>query len=300
MTGYLQRAYAAALDELGAPFLLARSGGWLLERPLPAGAGSDLRGPYPLFCCADWAGLGADLAAVRGPVAAVLVSDPFGAYDETLLRACFPDLMTPYKAHYVIDLRRGEGQLPAHHARNVRRARAAVEVERLADPGAHLETWVALYATLMQRHAIDGVAAFSRASLAAQLAVPGLVMYRAVAGGETVGMVLWYVQGEVAYYHLAAYSAAGYAARASYALFDAARRDFAASLSWLSLGAGAGVHGVRGDGLERFKAGWATGTRQSFLCGRIFDREGYRALASARGATGTFFPLYRAPEVERT
>lgn len=299
MSGYQHRAYAQALAELGAPRHLPRCDGWLLECPIPGGAATDLRGPYPIFSCTDWSRLEADLASLVGPVSAVLVSDPFGAYDLPLLERCFPDMAVPYKEHFVIDLSGPDGRYGAHHARNIRKARASIAVERCAEPGAHLDEWAALYANLVRRHSIGGVAAFSRASFAAQFAVPGLAMYRACAGGEIVGMVLWYLQGEVGYYHLAAYSERGYALRASYALFDAAIADLVGRLRWLSLGTGAGVQSAGDDGLTRFKRGWATGTRQAYLCGRIFDREHYTALAAAHNAGGDYFPLYRTPGGDR-
>lgn len=296
MSGYRHPDYAAALAELGAPRHLPRCDGWLLEATIPGAAATDLRAPYPIFCCADWAALGADLSALSGPVSLTAVTDPFGDYTPAQLQACFPDLAAPYKEHFVIELARAEAQLAGHHARNIRKARAAVAVERCERPAEYLDAWAELYANLVRRHQIDGPAAFSRASLAAQLAVPGLALYRALAGGETVGMVLWFLQDEVGYYHLAAYSDRGYALRASYALFAAAIDDLAGQLRWLSLGAGAGVRSDGDDGLTRFKRGWATGTRTAYLCGRIFDRERYDALAAARGASDGFFPLYRTPQ----
>lgn len=295
MNGYRHPRYAAALAAFGRPRHLPRCDGWLLECPIPGSAATDLRGCYPIFNCADWAGLGADLACVHEPVALTLVADPFGAYDPALLQRCFPDLATPYKQHFVVDLAQAGAQIAGHHARNIRKARALVAVERCERPGAYLDEWVDLYANLVQRHRIRGIAAFSRASLAAQLEVPGLALYRARAGSETVGMVLWYVDGAVGYYHLAAYSDRGYALRASYALFAAAITEFAPQLRWLSLGAGAGVHGRGDDGLTRFKRGWATGTRTAYLCGRIFDHERYAALSAAQNARDGFFPRYRTP-----
>src|SRR5262249_40272003 len=100
------------------------------------------------------------------------------------------------------------------------------------------------------------------------------------------------------YYHLGAYSDAGYHLRASYALMRAAIDRFAdEGLQWLSLGAGAGARGDTTDGLTRFKQGWANGTRPVYLCGRIFDRERYHALVRARGITRSdYFPAYRSGE----
>ena len=40
-----------------------------------------------------------------------LVTDPFGDYTESELHACFPDLVVPFKEHYVIDLEKPRNKL---------------------------------------------------------------------------------------------------------------------------------------------------------------------------------------------
>jgi hypothetical protein len=231
-------------------------------------------------------------------VALSLVTDPLGRYDASELRTTFPDLCRPYKDHFVIDFgARGGVEPSAQHRRNVRRAQLEVEVERSADPIEHAEQWVALYDNLISRHRIRGISAFSRSSLIRQLRVPGLTMFRGIHGGATVGITLWYTQGDAAYYHLGAYSEAGYASRASFALFQYAIDHFAGQVACLNLGAGAGAWGDGKDGLTRFKKGWANGVRRAWLCGRVFDRERYRALVAAHGVGDTsYFPAYREGE----
>jgi hypothetical protein len=140
------------------------------------------------------------------------------------------------------------------------------------------------------------VAAFSRKSFQRQFRVPGLLAFAARLGGEIVGMLLWYQQGDVAYYHLGAYSQPGYDEEASFVLFphcfDRLKR---AGVRWVNLGAGAGLGADASDGLTRFKRGWTDGSRTAYLAGRIFDREKYQALsASAAPGETDFFPAYRA------
>jgi len=156
---------------------------------------------------------------------------------------------------------------------------------------------VKLYSVLVDRHAITGIPAFSRFAFARQLSVPGMAVFRALLGTDTVGIVLWYVQGRVAYYHLGAYSEIGYEVRASFGLFWSAIEYFAgAGVQWLNLGSGAGSEG-RADGLSRFKQGWSTGTRTAYICGRILDAARYASLASTMGASRTtYFPAYRRGE----
>ena len=299
VTGYAHPAYAAALRELGAPRELPASGGSILERPIEGFTDLDGMGSYPLFACRDWSGIGEDLASLEGELVALsMVTAPFGAYREADLRRWFGDRVVPFKEHFVVDLPDSRQRVHSHHRRNVAKARRNVAVERCADPVQSLDEWDALYANLVRRHDIRGVAAFSKACFARQLRVPGLVAFRAIDGEATIGMTLWYASGDVAYYHLGAYSDRGYAAGASFALFADAIEHFAgAGLAWLDLGAGAGLNGRRDDGLARFKRGWSTGTRTAYFCGRVFAPDRYAAIVEARGASGSsYFPAYREGE----
>lgn len=297
-TGYLHPGYARSLDEFGAPRELPHSGSWILEQAIPGSCYRDARGCYPLFCCVDWSELALDMAQLPDDLVTLsLVTDPFGDYDERRLRSWFPDLVLPYKQHFVVDLSRRPGSyVTAHHLRNVRKGLRNVHVSTCEQPAAFVDDWIRLYSALIERHRITGLAAFSPSACAHQLRVPGIVAFRAAAGEATVGMLLWYVQGRVAYYHLGAYSTLGYELRASFALFWTAIEYFgAAGLQWLDLGGSAGLQDVADAGLARFKQGWATGTRTAYLCGRVFNQTRYAALVAATGAgTTSFFPAYRA------
>ena len=309
--GYLSAAYTESLTEFGAPLALPRSGSWLLRRPVAPGI-RDAMGPYPLFCCRDWRALGADLdelasasahsdAGADAPISAVVVTDPFADCDPALLTAAFRDRAVAFKDHFVADLSRPLSSfVSAHHRRYAHRDNLAVEV--CADPLRWLDDWCALYQNLCARHGIRGVPALSRAAFRRQLEVPGLIAFRASAGADTLGMVLWYRQRDVAYYHLAAYSDEGYRQRASFPLFWLAFEHLAAGgVAWAGLGAGpsANAGASQGtDGLVRFKRGWSTGTRTTYLCGRIFRSETYQALARERGfEESRYFPAYRQGEL---
>jgi hypothetical protein len=321
-TGYLSADYAGSLAEFGRPLALAGSGGWLLRRPIadPAdSAATDAMGPYPLFCCRDWRALADDLDgladpadASEAPVSLVVITDPFGDHRAGDLATCFPDRVVPFKEHFVVDLSRPLASfVSAHHRRYAAASRREVEVEPCAAPLDWLDDWCRLYDVLVARHGIRGIPALSRAAFARQLAVPGIQAFRASRQGVTAGMLLWYRQGEVAYYHLAAYSEEGYRRRASFPLFWLAFEQLAAAgVRWLSLGAGASVPGAGGgtgadsrpgqaaDGLVRFKSGWSTGTRTTYLCGRIFRPYAYAALVKQRGLGDTsYFPAYRHGEL---
>jgi len=294
--GYLSRAYADSLAAFGDVIALPRSGGFLLRRPVADTAWFDATSCYPLFCCSDWAGIAADLDEWQDRlVSAVVVTDPF---DDALLpaiRGAF-GFTRHYKDHFVVET----GADPAtfvrrSHRDQARRALRRVDVEVCADPLAHLDEWVRLFDVLAHRHGIAGLRRFSRSAFERQLAVPGLVMFRAIAADRTVGLDLWYVQGDTAQGHLAAFDETGYALRASYATKWEVLRHFSDKVRFINLGAGRAADGS--DGLSEFKRGFANRQRSSWLCGRIFDQPAYEALRArlqpaARGSD--YFPIYRS------
>lgn len=297
--GYLHRGYAESLSAVGRPRRLQRSGGWLLERGIPGTGHRDAMGCYPLFACGDWSQLPADIDADLGDlVSLTVVTDPFAPLDEAALLRCF-DQVVPFKNHLVVDLAERTAQIASsHHRRRARTALKSLRVERVLEPVQFADTWIDLYANLVARHHITGISAFSGPSLVAQLAVPGLVAFRAHTGGETVAMTLWYVHDDVAYYHLGASSDTGYRLGASYAVFWDSLSHFAEiGLRRLSLGAGAGARATRDDGLTRFKRGWATSSLPVYLCGRVVDPERYRDITLNSGVEPSgYFPAYRAGE----
>jgi hypothetical protein len=300
VNGYLTSLYAESLAEFGTPYSLPQSGGWLLLRAIPGSAEHDAIGCYRLFNCRNWPCLGSDLDGLAAKAVAVsMVVDPFSSADETLCRAWFPDACRPFKEHAVVSfVRSWREEISRHHRRNVRVAARRVDVERCENPCAWLETWVELYRQLIDRHHLRGIARFSPASFSRQLRVPGIAAFRATVGTETVGMVLWYVAGTVAYYHLGAFNPLGYASRAAYALFDVALNDLAKQgVYWAELGAGAGWRAEAPDGLVRFKNGWANERRTAWFYGRVLARDKYERLTTARKfPADEYFPSYRHPE----
>lgn len=298
--GYLSRAYAESLDHVGTPRHLEHARGWWIERPIEGAGTSDGIGPYPLLCCQNWSGLEADLRRLEGRlVSFAAVTDPFGDYDEALLHRCFRDRVIPFKQHYVTDLRQpAEVSTSKNHRYKARRALRHMTVELCANPMVYADEWSKLYGKLSARHKISGFAAFPESCLRRQLEIPGMLVFRAHDGKSTLGMLLWALHGDVAYYHLSAASESGYERHASYALFKSAMDHLRSSgVAWANLGAGAGTAVKKNDGLLQFKSGWATGQRQVYFCGRILDAKRYESLVRERGDASTdFFPAYRIPE----
>jgi uncharacterized NAD(P)/FAD-binding protein YdhS len=302
LTGYVHPLFVQAFSEFGEPTSLPRSGGWIIKRPIAGFDRWDGMGCYPMFSCLDWTQLSADLDDIASELVSLsVVIDPFGNHDEALIKKAFPDVVLPFKEHYVTDLTRPpESYISSRHMRNVKKAGKKIAVEACANPRQHLEDWLRLYAVLIQRHSITGLRTFSRQSFQKMLEVPGLVMFRATLNGEAVGILLWYVKGEVAYYHLGSFSELGYEERAAFALFWSAINHFRGlGLKWLHLGGREGAQKSEEEtaGLSSFKGGWSTGARPAYFCGRIFNHEWYEKITRARNMPPTtYFPAYRSGE----
>ena len=294
-TGYQHSDYAAAFREFATPKQLRGCDGWILVRSTPILPYRDAIGCYPLFACKNWSGLRNDLSALRDELVCLsLVADPFGPISHTDLTAAF-DNVIHYKNHLVTDLR----TLPARPTdgttrRNLSKALKHCELEVCEHPIEYLEDWLTLYHGLVQRHGISGIRAFSRKSFETMLRVPGLVMLRASNQGQTIGLHTWMISGDRAYGHLGATNDLGYRYMAAYALYWYAIEVMKRHVEWLDLGAAPDTPDGT-SGLTRFKQRWATGTRPTYLCSRIFDQEKYRELTAsslARCSTD-FFPAYR-------
>lgn len=293
MSAYRTLEYARTCAHLGSARTLARSGVHVLVRPIEVPfAGADACAPYPLLQTDRWFDLAADLEDQGDLLSFVGVVDPLSAPLRGTLESVFPDHLVPFKQHQVAELAPHAplAQVSPDHRRKIRSAARQVSAEVVASPVEHAAEWVRLYRTLQSRHGFTGAPDFGAEALAAQLALPGLLMVRAIKHGVTVSMSLWFIDGEQAHYHLGASDAGGYAAHASYATFALALETLAArGVRTVDLGGAAGGHD--GDtGLARFKRGWATGTRTAWLGGRVLDAAGVERLGGARGA---YFPAYR-------
>jgi hypothetical protein len=301
MTGYAHPGYVESLAELGVPRELPRCGGWVLERQIPGFPDHDAMGCYPLFCCQDWSQLDADLKDLGDElVSLALVTDPFGEYSPACLRRCFQGVVIPFKDHFIADLCCPTNDIvSAHHRQYARKALKSLHVEECQNPIQFIDEWVDLYTQLVDRHDIKGIKAFSRRAFAKQLTIPGTAMFRALHDDVIVGMHIWFLQGEVGYGHLGAYSEAGYELGAAYALYRSVIERLSDKVRWLDLGAGAGTRNDGDDGLSRFKRGWSTGTRTAYFCGQVFDRQKYAEIVKAKGVIETdYFPAYRKGEFQ--
>lgn len=297
MTGYLHKKYADSLSEFGQPMKLEHCGGWIIKQSITDTPFQDAMGCYPLFVCRDWSMLPVDLQELEDKVVALsIVSDPFGNYDPVFLQEIFSDVCIPFKNHFIANLQKPvEKYVSKHHIRYAKRALTKLEIHCAEKPGQLLERWVELYAHLIHKHNIRGIARFSTKAFEQQLKIPGTIVFQADDSKEILGMAIFYVKNDVAYYHLGAYSGKGYEMRASFGIFWQAIHYFTEiGLRWLNLGGGAGLNENADDGLSRFKRGWASETKDAFFCGKIFNKQKYSELVTKAGVSSSdYFPQYR-------
>jgi hypothetical protein len=302
--GYAHRNYAESLAEFGTPYELPNSGSWILVRNILEYSYVDAIGCYPLFTCINWNKLSSDLNNLSNKfVSFAGVLDPFGNYDKELLSECFPNIVLPFKKHYVIDLKlpinKVISNISKHHRYYSKKAKASVKVEVCREPMIYYEDWISLYNMLIERHNISGIRAFSRKSFKIQFNLPGLRMFRASIGDMTIGAHLWVIDKKIATSHLAAYNSTGYKLLASYALYLYAIEYFSGCIEWLNLGGGAGVKTNDEDGLAKFKSGWTSDFVTAYYCGRIINPDIYNKLIKELNIPPTdFFPAYRIGEHE--
>lgn len=295
MSGYPHPAYAASFSEFGIPLSLPNSGGWLVVRNIRDSGLQDAMGCYPLFCCLNWEGLQCDIEMLKERlISVVLVADPLGSYSYESLSACF-DKIIRFKEHFVIETGRPPSSfVSSSHRKHALRALREVEVEICPEPLEYLEDWEKLFRVLVDRRSITGLKRLSRACFKRQFAIPGLIMFRAVHSGETIGFDLWYLQDDCAQAHLAAFSPLAYRLRASYATKWCAIDYLKDRVKWINLGAGHSIDGS--DGLSQFKQGWANSKKTAWLCCSVLREEIYTQLSSGYGSTTNYFPAYRDGE----
>ena len=298
LAGYMHPGYARSLSDFGRPRWLSHCGGWVLERMIPGSHSRDAMGCYPIFCCNDWRGIPADLDELSEElVSIVLVTDPFGPLGQRELNAVF-DRVTAFKEHFVADLTKPiDAIVSKKRFRSARKALCRLTVEKVEDPTALVDDWLALHSRMVSKLQLNGMKVLCRPALLRLFSVPGLVVLRASHEGRTVGMHVELAQGDVVYGHLAAYDEVGYRLGASYALHLWEIEHFVGKARWIDWGGVAGLVPNRADGLTAFKRGFSSETRQVYLCGKIFDAREYKALAAKAGCGPTsYFPAYRNGE----
>lgn len=236
-------------------------------------------GPAPEREAVDWRGSGLVSLFVRERVA----GEPFLAHPTERSRVLVHDPARPRAlrrrlSEQLRQLRRGGYETA------ILRGREAGEAERAAFHVAYTET--------MRRVGAAERYFFGRRYLDSVLDFAGswLLVARSPAGAPVAGAIAGTSDGYLHYF----LGGTADAARedSPFKLVTAAMLDLADELD-LPLNLGGGYE--PGDGLERFKRGFANSDAAFRTHEVVCDPAAYDALSAGRGVAGAFFPAYRAP-----
>ena len=294
-TGYFHKGYAKSIIKDAKLVNLTESKGWLLQRDIPNTLFSDVTNCYPLLCCQNWNKIEDDINNLPNKIISVsLVTEPFAEIKKDLSKTF--NIFIPFKEHFIVDYRL-KISFTTHHQKEISRSiKKGVEIELCINPLSYIDQWHDLYNILINRHNIRKSICFSKSLFINQFKVPGIVVFRAIKDLKTIGMTLWFVSNNNAYYHLAAYSDKGYQTSCSYALMDYALNYFnKKGITQVTLGAGAGLTQDKHDGLSRFKSGWSNYTKKTYFGGKILNLDEYTNIVNTSKSHPSFFPAYRNP-----
>jgi lipid II:glycine glycyltransferase (peptidoglycan interpeptide bridge formation enzyme) len=116
--------------------------------------------------------------------------------------------------------------------------------------------------------------------------------------GDNVGGNLFYIQDDVAYAHLSAFSPEGYDLGAPYAVKWIAIQHLAKIVRYINFGGAPSQEQDSSNGLSHFKQGWSNEIRKSYFCGKILNPTLYHELSRIHPIKSTWFPAYRAGEYD--
>lgn len=193
---------------------------------------------------------------------------------------------------------------------NARKALRAGITIRIAQDDSLLEDFERIYAGTMERHQSGSWYRFGHDFFAAlHRAYPGRLLYVAAEeDGRPVSMDLVLLGRDTAYYFLGGTDIDAAHTRPN-DLVKMTVMEWLAEQGYQRYVLGGGVQG--GDGLERYKRGFAPAGEQYFCTAeRILDPVGFAVLTAARreeardadldwNELSDFFPVYRAPMTER-
>jgi hypothetical protein len=261
----------------------------VIARAIPNSARRDATGCYPFVPLQRDGDLAAGLDSLRARdlVSVVVVTDPLRMPPVSDLEEHF-DFCREFKTHYVFDRSIGPIDMSRRHWREVRIARKALRICEVAY-AEHVDRFAALYSNLIEHHDIAGVAAFDSVFFRRLVDIPGIRTVAAFLDDEIVSIMMFVVDGDVAYAFLAGTSEEGRERSAHYGLYAEAIEHFT-DVSVINLGGTPGVSDAPDHGIAYVKRKLTNTTLRSYLCGAVLDADAYAALG---GNSNGYFPAYR-------
>ncbi|MDR6661122.1 hypothetical protein J2W51_003708 [Tardiphaga robiniae] len=279
------RAFGSGVEVIDVPAWSSA----VVARAIPNTDLRDATGCYPFVPLQRDGDLAAGLNSLRAHdlISIVLVTDPLRMPPVPDLEEHF-DFCRAFKTHYVFDRSIGPINMSRRHWREVRIARRELQIREViyAD---HVDRFAELYSNLIENHHIEGIAAFDAVFFRSLVDVPGIRTIAAFLDDDIVSIMMFVVDGDVAYAFLAGTSEEGRERCAHYGLYAEAIEHFT-DVSVINLGGAPGVIDDPNHGIAYVKRKLTNTTLRSYLCGAVLDADAYVALG---GNSNDYFPAYR-------
>jgi hypothetical protein len=280
-TGYSSTEYAEVYENensqvLGFPYEN------FLKNKIPGTEYYDYSNVYP-FLANNYHWLADDFD--KNAVSSVLITNPLR---EVVINRSME--LEVYKEHSVVELSKYSLEnLPTNHKRNINKSNLNVTVA--PNPSSFYFFMDAVYGILREKHGIKGITNYNKEQIAKLLSVPGTYLFVTSAEGYIVNYCLFYAMDNDIYYHIGTSTARGYELQSNFQVIHEACLFFKQlGFNRLLLGA---VPDGGGDGLKRFKSGFATKTVNNYILKTIINSEIYAKLSENKPDNG-FFPRYKA------
>ena len=210
---YSSTIYANSFGSGYEPVYLDNAELYVLKRKIPGTEYYDAMGCYPLTIFGKNLDLQEDFNNLKSHkiISLVGVADPFFCPEPEELKTQF-DHVIPFKEHFINDFS-VESEYSKHHRYEVRKAHKLCKTKTIS-LAEHLKDWYTLYKTLIDKHSIKGIQAFSQ-DYFSKISELNPITVGAFINNELVSAHIWFEYKGYVYSHLAASNEAGYKASAA-------------------------------------------------------------------------------------
>lgn len=283
MLGYASRSYAEVYTDPNTSLFWAS--GFILKKNIPDSDYFDWSSVYPFLPTNAHNHLLEIMWEFPNLVSSCFITNPLFHCTHVGF-----DYVQPYKSHAVVNLKEYDAdKLPENHRRHIKKAK--LEVSIAAMPEKYIDLVYCLGHILKEKHNITGITNYSKEQTLNLLRVPGAFLFCAF-DNIIVNSTLFYILGNDVYYHLSYMSEEGYKLSTNFQVIHEACMFFK-QLGFDRLLLGSVPDGAEGEGLLRFKQGFAAGnTVNNYIIKIINNREKYEELSKDKPDTD-FFPKYR-------
>lgn len=264
----------------------------MIYRQIPGTPYTDRISVYPFYPLEDVA------KSHTNEITTTLITDPLTEHYSPItcfLKLRYKSSQEKYKDHAVVKLKDfDESKLPENHKRNIKKCNKECYVDVVTNKQTQLDFFNKCYENLKARHNISENAwtNYSMTDLHTLMNVPGAVLFKSSwEEFQTLGYDLFYIQSDCVYYHIGCLSESGYDHKANFLMMFEAIKFFK-GLGLDRLEIGSVPDGASGDGLRRFKQGFANMSLPNHIYKIIHNKGLYGELSKGK-EDSVRFPKYR-------